>query len=63
MNTKSPEETLVKTKPIPLRLVQKELDEVEEIHARYGISRSDIARRAYRAGLSIVKKQLSANKE
>ena len=63
MNIKASEEVLVKDKPIPLRLTKAELEENEKIASAAGISKSDVARRAYRLGLPSLKNELSMGAE
>lgn len=50
---------LVTKKPIFLRLMPSELSDAESIAAEAGISKSNLARQAFLAGLPIVKDQLS----
>jgi hypothetical protein len=58
MDIKKSDGPLIKDKPIPLRLTHRELDENEALSTQYGISKSDIGRRAYRLGLPLLKAQL-----
>lgn len=60
MKTKTYNPTgLVTKKPIYLRLMPEELSEAENIASQAGISKSNLARQAYNAGIEAVKNKLN----
>lgn len=63
MNNTNSRITLIKEEPIPLRLTRPELDDAVKTSKTHNISRSDLARRAYRLGLPLAKEQLGMGVE
>lgn len=57
-HTKRNPDGLVTQKPIALRLMPEELREAESLASQAGISKSNLARQAFNAGLETVKNRL-----
>lgn len=54
---------LVTNKPIFLRLMPEELQEAESLASQAGISKSNLARQAFKAGFETVKNKLQNQAE